>query len=89
MLKELRRLKKCLMQNGIKVGMTSGQDPTQLSFQLVGKRRPKEFSVSKNEQKINTAANVLLGAQAPYKGIAVFGSVVHMLLTLPLRRIHE
>ena len=35
MFKEINRLKKSLMLNGIKGVVTSGQDPTQLSFQLV------------------------------------------------------
>jgi hypothetical protein len=34
--KEINRLKQSLMVNGIIVVVASGQDPTQLSFQLVG-----------------------------------------------------
>ena len=33
--KEINRLRKILMLNGIKAVVTSGQDPIQLSFQLV------------------------------------------------------
>jgi hypothetical protein len=33
--KEINRLKRSLMPNGIKVVLVSGQDPTQLSLQLL------------------------------------------------------
>jgi hypothetical protein len=38
MLKEIKSLKKSLMLNGINRLGTSGQDPTQLSFQLVKRK---------------------------------------------------
>lgn len=37
LLKEIKSLKKTLMLNGIKEVVTSGQDPAQLSFQVVKK----------------------------------------------------
>ena len=54
-----KRFKGKLMLNGIKRMVTSGQDPTQLSFQFVERNQRKTDAVKENINNQKASANVM------------------------------
>lgn len=62
-LKEIRKLRRCLILNGMKGGVTSGQDPTQLSFQLVKGKGLRNVLLLKTTNELSVAAHTFTPAR--------------------------
>lgn len=59
MLQEIKSLRKSLMPGGIKWVVTSGEDPTQLSFQLVKRKKKLSSSNKGNHWQQKVDANII------------------------------
>lgn len=78
-LKEMKSLKKSLMLTGTKGMGTSGQECTQLNFQLVEGKLKKNLSSEGSHQQQKAVASVIEGK------VAELGRFGHMVLALKLK----
>lgn len=67
MLKEMSRIKGGLIQNLIKLGVTSEQDSTELNFQLCCGKSLKSFYSPKMQKQIMATKNVIQWNQTMFK----------------------
>lgn len=78
------RLRRDLIKNGIKRGVPSGRDPTQLNLQPVKGKGLKNFLPLKGSNKSKQLQMRFMSARAHTKLVFKHGRVTHMVLTFKL-----